>query len=129
MIRKLDAPRLPDELRTGKKKILEADVEKAVCDYATDQGWYHRKFSSPNRRSVPDQIMISPFGLLIFVEFKKPKETPTPPQVREATRLQEKGQIVFCCDDIGKGKLLVNWFTAPNAMEIACPFPQMPEVI
>jgi hypothetical protein len=117
-------PRLPEELRTGKRKILEKDVEGEVCAYAVKHGWYHRKFSSPNHRAVPDQLMITSDDIVIFVEFKRPGEKPTPAQIREATRLQEKRQRVFCCDDIEKGKKLVDELTAGF-----CTFPQMPEVI
>ena len=120
-------PRLPKELATGQRRILEKDVEKAVCDYAVKLGWWHRKFSSPSHRSVPDQIMITPFHMVLFVEFKRPKEKPTPAQIREATRLQEVGQRVYCCDDIEKGKELVRALS--NNVKWAEHFVQMPEVM
>ena len=123
-------PRLPKELATGQRRILENDVEGDVCDYAVKRGWYHRKFSSPNHRAVPDQIMITAHGVVVFVEFKRPGKKPTGPQIREAARLQEKGQLVYCCDDIEKGKELVDLFTMfGREAQHTRRFAQMPEVI
>lgn len=121
-------PRLPEELKTGQRKVMEKDVEKAVCAYAVGKGWYHRKFVSPAHRAVPDQLLVTPYNLVLFIEFKRPGEKPTSAQVREAARLQECGQLVFCVDNIERGELLIDIFSHAEYCVMVWP-KQMPEIV
>ena len=41
-----------------KRKILEKDVEARLRDRAKQAGWSPYKFTSPQRRSVPDQLVL-----------------------------------------------------------------------
>ena len=90
------------------KKLLEKDIEKAVCDYAKGRGCLAYKFTSPRRRSVPDRLFITPGGLVFFIEFKAPGKKPTDAQNREMGRLREKGVHVSWTDNIEIGKGIID---------------------
>ena len=87
--------------------MLEKDIETAVCRYARSKGWIAYKFTSPNRRSVPDRLFCGPNGTHFFIEFKAPGKKPTVKQWREIERLQHLGHTVYICDDIEEGKRIV----------------------
>ena len=87
--------------------MLEKKVEEAVCKHAKTLGYLVYKFTSPQRRSVPDRILISPSGKVLFVEFKAPGKRPTKMQERELNRLKEQGQVVKVVDNIEQGKHFV----------------------
>jgi hypothetical protein len=98
--------------------MLEKDIEKAVCEYARKTyGAQTYKFTSPARRNVPDRIFAFP-GVskyaLIFIEFKATGKKMTAGQIREATRLRECGQMVFCIDDVEEGEKLVDTAAAAS---------------
>jgi hypothetical protein len=88
--------------------MLEKKIEEAVYTYAVSKGMLHYKFTSPNRRSVPDQLFIKPDGNVFFIEFKRTGETATPPQQREHARLRENNVNVYVCDDIAQGKKIID---------------------
>lgn len=90
------------------RKLLEKDIENAVCKYAQRLGWRAMKFVSPNYRSVPDRIFFKHPGRVFFIEFKKAGEKPTPKQVSEIERLTNEGFDVFVCDDIAFGKTIID---------------------
>ena len=73
--------------------MREADIEKAACQWAKENGWITYKFTSPNYRSVPDRIFIKA-GTAVFVEFKRPGGALTSGQEREIRKLQLAGMLV-----------------------------------
>ena len=85
------------------EKKSESYIESRVCLYYRQRGFLTIKFTSVNRRSVPDRIFIGDNGVLFFVEFKATGKKPTVLQDREIKRLREKGQKVFVIDDIKTG--------------------------
>lgn len=87
--------------------MLEAQIEKRVCDYAKDKGLLVYKFTSPNRSSVPDRLMITPKGSAFFIEFKREGQKPTPSQEREHTKLRGHNIAVFVVDNVDQGKQLI----------------------
>ncbi len=87
--------------------MLEKDIEKAVCDYAKSKGVIAYKFTSPNRKSVPDRLFCGYHGHHWFIEFKAPGKKPTPKQWREIERLRKLGHIVYVVDNIEWGKRCV----------------------
>jgi len=91
-----------------KRKLLEKDIEKAVCDYARKQNWYVRKFSSPNRRSVPDRIFLNPGGLVLFIEFKRPGGKLTPAQRREREEIMKHNGYCYKVENIDQGKFIID---------------------
>ncbi len=89
--------------------MLEKDIEKAVCAHAKNvHGCLVYKFTSPQRRSVPDRIIIFPNGILIFIEFKAPGKRPTEGQAREIERLHGHGQRAYVIDDVMMGKSTID---------------------
>jgi hypothetical protein len=88
--------------------MLEKKIELAVCEYAKSKGWLVYKFTSPARAAVPDRIFISPMGKVIFVEFKREGQKPTPAQTREHQRLREQKVPVFVVDNVKDGETVVD---------------------
>ena len=87
---------------------LEKFIEGKVCLYAADKGWLTYKFTSPNRSAVPDRLFITPFGRVIFVEFKRKGMKPTPAQSREHDRLTRQGCTVRVIDCVSDGIDLID---------------------
>ena len=88
--------------------MLEKEIEKKVCDYAKSRGLLVYKFTSPNRRAVPDRLFIVPMGNIFFVEFKSAGNKPTPPQEREHYRLASHGARVYWTDNVEQGIAIIN---------------------
>lgn len=88
--------------------MLEKQIEKAVCDYAKSLGILTYKFTSPSRAAVPDRLFIAPDGKVMFIEFKREGQKPTPAQAREHNRLWAQGCEVFVVDSAVFGKLVVD---------------------
>jgi hypothetical protein len=96
--------------RAPEKKILEKDVERPVKAYAREHGGEPRKFTSPQHRSVPDDIFFFPTtGRTFYVEFKRPGERPSDDQVRELHKIKRAGNLCFVIDNEEDGKRLVDW--------------------
>jgi hypothetical protein len=71
--------------------ILERDVEKKLVARVKALGGMCEKFTSPNKRSVPDRIVTLPGGRIIFVECKRPGAKPTELQLRDHAARRELG--------------------------------------
>jgi len=88
--------------------MLEKQIEKKVCEYASTKGMLVYKFTSPSRSSVPDRLFIAKHGRVFFCEFKAPGKKATAAQLREHYRLQRQGVQVFVIDNIADGKDMVD---------------------
>jgi hypothetical protein len=53
-------------------KILEKQVEAYLCKRIKELGGICEKFTSPQKRSVPDRIVTLTEGRIFFVEVKAP---------------------------------------------------------
>lgn len=71
--------------------MLERDIEKALCGRVKELGGLCEKFTSPNRKNVPDRIVILPAGKIIFVELKAPNKKPTKAQERDHKKRRKLG--------------------------------------
>ena len=87
--------------------MLEKDIEKKIGDFAKKQGGLYYKFTSPARRAVPDRMIITPQGVIGFLEIKAKGKKPTPLQQLEIKRLQEQGCTADWCDSVESGRLFV----------------------
>lgn len=85
------------------EKVIEAYFVKEV----ERLGGIAYKFSSPNRRFVPDRICAFPTGLCTFVEIKGPKGITHSGQVRELKRLWELGFLTTILKSRGDVDLYV----------------------
>lgn len=87
--------------------MLERDIEKRVTDYATKKGFWSRKFTSPQRRGVPDRVFAR-CGQVFWIEFKAAGKKPTPLQESEIAKMRAVGLTVHVIDDVAKGKALID---------------------
>ena len=78
--------------------MRESELEKKLVSHITKLGGIAYKFSSPNRRAVPDRLCVMPNGRVFFVEVKAPTKQPTSLQSHEHKILQDLGHIVFVVD-------------------------------
>ena len=78
--------------------MLERDIEKALVAKVKSLGGTAEKFTSPNRRSVPDRIITLPGGKIIFAELKSPGKKPTETQSRDHARRRMLGCDVRVID-------------------------------
>jgi len=91
--------------------MLERDIEKKVKDYAKNLGWLAYKFTSPGHAFVPDGILISPRGRIVFIEFKQLGKKPTAGQLREHERLKKQNCLIYVVDNIEYGKEIINAYS------------------
>jgi hypothetical protein len=70
--------------------MLERDIEKALCDRVKELGGLCEKFTSPNRKNVPDRI-VTLEDRIIFVELKAPNKKPTKAQERDHKKRRNLG--------------------------------------
>ena len=71
--------------------MLEKDIEWYLVKRVKALGGIAYKFTSPQRRSVPDRLCLLPGGVFFFVELKAPGKKPTPQQEREHLRIKALG--------------------------------------
>lgn len=92
------------------------EIEQDVCDYARKAyGMLTFKFNSMGRRGVPDRILITQQGLIMFIEFKATDEEPTTPQLRTIAKLVDYNCEAAWCNDVEKGKALVDLISDADA--------------
>lgn len=85
------------------KNLSEKDLERKLVKKVEEIKGIAYKFSSPNRRHVPDRLCVFPGGHVIFIEIKKPGAKPSPAQSREMIRIHTLGFLVTfinCEEDI-----------------------------
>lgn len=79
--------------------MLEKTIEAHLVKRVKERGGVAYKFTSPQRRSVPDRLVLLPDGVIEFVELKAPGKKPTPMQLREHERLRALGFTVLVIDN------------------------------
>ena len=78
--------------------MREALIEQYLVQRVKKLGGEAYKFSSPNRRNVPDRFCLFPGRTACFIECKATGKKPTPAQLREINRLAKLGFYVFWID-------------------------------
>jgi len=89
--------------------LLEKQIERSVCDYAKSNRFLVYKFTSPERAAVPDRLLITPKGVVFFIEFKREGVKVTPAQDREHERLRVQGVAVFVVDSVENGRTTIDF--------------------
>lgn len=84
--------------------MLERDIEAYLVKRCKEIGALADKFTSPQRRAVPDRL-ITFNGRVLFVELKATGKKPTEAQVRDHERRRAAGAEVVWLDS----KLAVDW--------------------
>lgn len=89
---------------------LEKDLERQVREYALRKGCLFYKFTSPGQNHVPDRLILSPMGAVLFMELKRPggRLKLKPAQKLEAKKLQGHNQLVVACNDLDEAKKLID---------------------
>ena len=77
----------------------EKTIERELVKRVKEEGGIAYKFTSPNRRSVPDRLCLLPGGKILFVECKRPGAKVTQLQAREHERLRQMGFDVVIVDN------------------------------
>jgi hypothetical protein len=77
--------------------MLERDIEAYLVKRCKEIGALCDKFTSPQRRSVPDRI-ITFSGRVLFIELKATGKKPTEAQVRDHDRRRAVGALVYWLD-------------------------------
>ena len=93
-------------------KLRESVIEKKVKAYAKMQGWVVRKFVSPGKRGVSDNIFMQFPSKVFFIEFKAPGKKPTKAQMEEHNEIRGCGINVYVVDNIGIGIRIIDMQTA-----------------
>lgn len=79
--------------------MLERDIEAALVKRIKALGGIPYKFTSPQRRSVPDRLCMLPDGRVLLIECKAPGKKPTKLQAAEHERLKALGFEVLVVDN------------------------------
>jgi len=105
----------PKFYNPAKHKPLEKSIEAAIGRYAVSKGCLWWKFTSPNNASVPDRVVVTPNGVVAFMEIKRPPNKLTPAQMEKAKDLRERNALVDWTDNVEKGKRLIDeWCALPG---------------
>lgn len=89
--------------------MRESDIERYWIKRVKESGGLTRKFTSPGRRSVPDQICAFPKGVVALVEIKAPGEKPRPDQQREHDRWLSLGVRVYVVSAKEHVDVVIDW--------------------
>lgn len=92
---------------------LEKVIEAKVVEFAKSLGCYVRKFTSPAHRSVPDRLLITPHGVVFFMELKRKGQVPTAGQAVEIEKIRKMNVKVFVVDNVEEGKRIVGSMVDP----------------
>lgn len=76
----------------------ESEIEARLVKRVAECGAVAEKFTSPNRRNVPDRIIWLGGGEACFVECKAPGRKPTSGQLRDHERRRAAGYRVYVVD-------------------------------
>ena len=71
--------------------FLESEIEKKMKEKILKKGGLFFKFVSPGNDGVPDRIVITPKGRIIFVEMKEDKGRLSPIQKYQIERIRKCG--------------------------------------
>jgi Holliday junction resolvase len=88
----------------------EADLERKTVNALRKQGLMVYKFSSPNKRGVPDDIVLCAGGKTFFIEFKHPngKGKLSKLQEIEINKLEKQGYSVYIVDSLESANEVVS---------------------
>ena len=91
-----------------KSKMTEKAIEKKMQKMVCGRGGLTRKFVSPNAPGVPDRIVITPAGVVWFVELKTISGRLTPLQKHEIAEFEKRNANV---------RVLYGWDAAREFIE------------
>lgn len=86
--------------------VLEKTIEQVVKKYAEEGGCITYKMNGFGHRGWPDRLFMYD-GKVMFIEFKREGNKPTPLQEQVHDKLRRAGFDVFVVDNIALGKTAV----------------------
>lgn len=90
------------------KAVRESVVEDANRKDAKKVDCLFEKFTTPNKRSVPDRMLTFKLGLIVFIEYKAPGKRASDDQFRDHQKRRARRCLVYVVDDKAKGRELIN---------------------
>lgn len=93
------------------KMSTERDLEAYGKKQLQGIGCLVYKFSSPAKRGVPDQLVITPTGFAIFIEYKHPNKQGKLSKLQkiEIQKLRKNGAYVLVCNSTDQIIELLNF--------------------
>lgn len=88
--------------------MLEKQLEAKVGRYALARGVLYYKFTSPQRRGVPDRLLVAPNGRTGFLELKAPTGRLSPLQRHEIDRLTGNRAAVLVANNFEEAAAFVD---------------------
>lgn len=105
-------------------KRLEKSIEGAVVRWAKAMELEVVKLNGMGKRSHPDRMFLGPGEKVLFIEFKREGEEPTPLQLHLHQQWAKLGHKVWVVDNVQQGKDLIyekllvegakKWLTQPS---------------
>lgn len=95
--------------------MLEKEVESKIVAYATKERVLTYKFSSPQRRGVPDRIFLYN-GKALFLEIKRLGKKPTKLQYKHLQLISDAGHRTGWVDNVEDGKLHIDMLKAVSLL-------------
>lgn len=95
-------------------KLLERSIENSVVAYAKKRGAEVVKLNGMGKRSHPDRMFLGRYGTILFIEFKRAGEEPTPAQLHLHETWRALDHEVYVIDDVQAGKDLVDEILFPE---------------
>jgi hypothetical protein len=89
--------------------MRESMIETYLVKRVEELGGFCEKFSSPNRRNVPDRIVTFADNRLAFVECKASGKRPTQAQMRDHERRRSMGFDVYVVNSYESADLVVGY--------------------
>lgn len=88
----------------------ESNLQGKCRDYAKSQGLIFRKLKAEGFRGFPDSLVVFPYGLIIFIEFKNPNGNGrlSEMQKREIKKLRNYKVVVFVVDNFEDFKFIID---------------------
>lgn len=88
--------------------MLEKDIEKRLGTEVKHLGCLYYKFISPGNSGVPDRIIVTPSGVVIFAELKTSVGKKTALQMAQISKLRGHNQRVVAVYGISGVEKLVD---------------------
>lgn len=87
----------------------ESALEKATLIALTKHGALCYKFASPSKRGVPDDIILLPNGVAVFIEFKHPngRGVLSKLQKHQIDKIDQQNFTVFIVDSITEANRVI----------------------
>ncbi len=92
--------------------MLEKETERRMCELIKKRGGLTYKFTSPNNPGVPDRIVITPTGVVWFVELKT--ETGRMAKIQK----WQKGELEKRCANV---RVIHEWDAAKKFVDEVMP--------